>query len=54
MSRSIIGDSPKRREDQRFVTGQGAYLDDLRFDDMGRATFVRSPHAHALISSIDV
>jgi len=54
VSRSVIGDSPKRREDRRFVTGSGAYLDDLRFENLARAVFLRSPHAHALIRSIDV
>lgn len=49
-----IGQSPKRREDQRFITGQGAYLDDLRFDDLAHAVVLRSPHAHAHIRSIDV
>ena len=54
MIKSTIGDSPKRREDARFVTGSGAYLDDLRFDGMAHAVVLRSPHAHALIRSIDV
>ena len=54
MTKSVIGDSPKRREDQRFVTGGGAYLDDLRFENLSRAVFLRSPHAHAVIRSIDV
>ena len=54
MALSIIGDSPKRREDARFVTGQGAYLDDLRFDGLVHATVLRSPHAHALIRSVDI
>ncbi|HTR84457.1 MAG TPA: xanthine dehydrogenase family protein molybdopterin-binding subunit [Reyranella sp.] len=53
MKKSVIGDSPKRREDARFITGQGAYVDDLRFDGLTRAVFVRSPHAHARIRSID-
>ncbi len=51
--RAIIGDAPKRREDARFVTGQGAYLDDLRIDDLAHAVFLRSPHAHARIVRID-
>ena len=54
MKRSVIGDSPRRREDQRFITGRGTYIDDLRFDNLARAVFVRSPHAHATIRSIDV
>jgi len=53
MTKSMIGDSPRRREDARFVTGQGAYLDDLRFDGLAHAVVLRSPHAHALIRSID-
>jgi carbon-monoxide dehydrogenase large subunit len=51
--RAVIGDSPRRREDARFVTGQGAYLDDLRFDGVTHAVFLRSPHAHARITGID-
>jgi aerobic carbon-monoxide dehydrogenase large subunit len=53
MTKSVMGDSPKRREDQRFVTGRGVYLDDLRFENLARAVFLRSPHAHAFIRSID-
>jgi aerobic carbon-monoxide dehydrogenase large subunit len=51
--RAVIGDSPLRREDARFVTGHGAYLDDLRFDGVTHAVFLRSPHAHARIAAID-
>ena len=54
MAVSTIGDSPRRREDLRFVTGRGAYLDDLRFDGLAQAVVLRSPHAHASIRSIDV
>jgi carbon-monoxide dehydrogenase large subunit len=53
MNISVIGDSPRRREDARFITGRGAYIDDLKFDGLTRAVFVRSPHAHARIRSID-
>ncbi len=52
-SPSIIGDAPKRREDQRFLTGQGCYLDDLVFEGLAHAVVLRSPHAHALIAGID-
>jgi len=52
--RSTIGDAPKRREDARFVTGRGTYLDDLAFDRMVHATLLRSPHAHARITRLDV
>jgi carbon-monoxide dehydrogenase large subunit len=51
--RAVIGDAPRRREDARFVTGRGAYLDDLRFDGVTHAVFLRSPHAHARIIAID-
>ena len=52
-SLAIIGDTPRRREDARFTTGQGAYLDDLRFDGLVHAVVLRSPHAHARIERID-
>jgi aerobic carbon-monoxide dehydrogenase large subunit len=52
-ARYAIGDTPRRREDTRFVVGRGAYLDDLRFDDLAHAVFLRSPHAHASIVAID-
>ncbi|MDE2580417.1 MAG: xanthine dehydrogenase family protein, partial [Rhodospirillales bacterium] len=51
--RAIIGDSPRRREDARFLVGQGAYLDDLRFPGLARAVVLRSPHAHARVTGID-
>ncbi len=49
-----IGDAPLRREDARFVTGSGAYLDDLAFDGLVHAAFVRSPHAHADVAGVDI
>ncbi len=52
-AQSIIGDSPKRREDARFVVGAGAYLDDLAFANLAHAVLVRSPHPHATILGID-
>ncbi|HWB47873.1 MAG TPA: xanthine dehydrogenase family protein molybdopterin-binding subunit [Stellaceae bacterium] len=53
MGRAKIGDAPKRREDLRFVTGRGRYLDDLRFDGLAHAVVLRSPHAHARIARIE-
>jgi aerobic carbon-monoxide dehydrogenase large subunit len=50
--RSVIGDAPKRREDLRFITGSGRYLDDLDFADLAHAVLLRSPHAHALVERI--
>jgi carbon-monoxide dehydrogenase large subunit len=51
--RAVIGDSPRRREDARFVTGQGRYLDDLPFPNLAHAVFIRAPHAHARLGRID-
>jgi carbon-monoxide dehydrogenase large subunit len=48
-----VGLSLKRREDRRFLTGQGRYVDDLRLPDLLHAAIVRSPHAHARILGID-
>jgi len=47
------GQSVRRTEDIRFVTGHGQYTDDLRFDNETYAAFLRSPQAHAKILSID-
>jgi aerobic carbon-monoxide dehydrogenase large subunit len=48
-----IGQSVKRKEDVRLVTGHGRYTDDIKLPSEAHAVFVRSPHAHALIRSID-
>jgi carbon-monoxide dehydrogenase large subunit len=48
-----IGAALLRKEDYRFVTGQGRYLDDIVFPGCLHAHFVRSPHAHARIAAID-
>ena len=50
----LFGKSIKRREDPRFITGRGQFVDDLKLPGMTYAAFVRSPHAHARIKSIDV
>jgi carbon-monoxide dehydrogenase large subunit len=49
-----IGARVKRKEDQRFLTGTGRYVDDLPLARATYAYFLRSPHAHAKIKSIDV
>src|SRR6476620_1457116 len=48
-----IGASVVRKEDRRFITGRGRYVDDIKLVGMTHAHFVRSPHAHAKIKSID-
>ena len=49
-----IGESLKRKEDYRFLTGAGQYTDDIVLAAQSHAVFVRSPHAHANISSIQI
>ena len=48
-----LGSPLRRKEDQRFVTGLGRYVEDLRFPGLLHAAFVRSPHAHARVLRID-
>ena len=48
-----IGESILRKEDERFLTGAGQYTDDIDLTHLVHAVFVRSPHAHARIRSID-
>ena len=48
-----IGESLRRKEDYRFLTGAGNYTDDIQQANQRYAVFVRSPHAHAAIKSID-
>jgi len=48
-----IGAPVRRKEDQRFITGKGQYTDDINRPGQTWAVFVRSPHAHAAIKSID-
>ena len=48
-----VGASVVRKEDKRFITGKGRYVDDVKLVGMTHAQFVRSPHAHAKVKSID-
>lgn len=48
-----VGTAVKRREDLPLVRGRGRYVDDIKLPRELAAVFVRSPHAHALIRSID-
>ncbi|MEL7414916.1 MAG: carbon monoxide dehydrogenase, partial [Pseudomonadota bacterium] len=48
-----MGCSRKRVEDARFTQGKGNYVDDLKLDGMLFGDFVRSPYAHARITSIN-
>jgi carbon-monoxide dehydrogenase large subunit len=49
-----IGARLLRKEDARFLTGRGRFIDDLPFADALHCVFVRSPHAHAVVKDISV
>jgi len=53
MTSEGIGAAVRRKEDYRFLTGNGHYLDDMNRPGQAFASFVRSPHAHAKINGID-
>ncbi len=42
-----------RKEDQRFIRGQGLFVDDVRLPGMLYGAVLRSPHAHARILAVD-
>ena len=48
-----VGQSLRRKEDPRLITGQGSYVDDISLPGQLWAAWVRSPEAHAKITSID-
>jgi carbon-monoxide dehydrogenase large subunit len=50
---NVIGQRVLRKEDPRFLTGQGRYVENLPFENALHATFVRSPFSHARIEGID-
>ena len=55
MTTKMFGEKVQRVEDQRFLRGQGRYVDDvLAGRDVLHAAVLRSPHAHARIVDIDV
>jgi carbon-monoxide dehydrogenase large subunit len=53
MSAQGFGASVARKEDRRFLLGKGRYTDDVKLPGQSFAVFVRSPHAHAAIRSLD-
>jgi CO/xanthine dehydrogenase Mo-binding subunit len=48
------GQSVRRKEDKRLLQGDGVFVDDIKRHGMGYLHFVRSPYAHAHITSVDV
>ncbi|OGA22982.1 MAG: carbon monoxide dehydrogenase [Betaproteobacteria bacterium RIFCSPLOWO2_02_FULL_67_19] len=53
MNAPLIGARIPRKEDYRFLTGAGQYTDDVTLPRQTYAAFVRSPHAHARIKSVN-
>ena len=51
--RGGMGEEVRRKEDKRFITGRGNYIDDIKKPNMLFCDIVRSPHAHARIKDID-
>lgn len=49
----VIGQPVRRIEDPALLMGKSRFVDDLEFPGTLHAAFVRSPHGHALIRSID-
>lgn len=53
MTTRYFGEPVRRNEDAKLLTGRGLFVDDLELPGMLHAAFLRSPHAHARIRSID-
>jgi carbon-monoxide dehydrogenase large subunit len=53
MQKFGIGQTATRYEDDRLLSGEGRYVEDVYIEGQCYAAFVRSPHAHAKITSID-
>jgi len=52
--KGVIGDSIRRKEDDRFIRGRGNYVDDISLPGMLHMAILRSPYAHARIRAIKV
>jgi len=53
-STAYVGRSLRRREDRKFLTGRGRYADDINLPGALNLAILRSPHAHARITGIDL
>ena len=51
---NLIGARVERKEDKKFLTGKGRYTADINLARQTHAHFVRSPHARAKITKIDI
>jgi aerobic carbon-monoxide dehydrogenase large subunit len=54
MAKFGVGQSVRRVEDQRFITGSGRYTDDINLPGQAYGYALRSPEAHARIVRIDI
>ena len=54
MTKAYVGSPVKVLDSPRLLTGRGKYVDDLTFPRMAHVAFLRSPHAHARITRLDV
>jgi aerobic carbon-monoxide dehydrogenase large subunit len=53
-STPYVGQALRRREDLKFLTGRGRYVDDITLPGMVYVAILRSPHAHARITGVDL
>jgi len=51
---TYLGQSLRRREDARFIVGKGRYVDDIKLPGTLHLALLRSPHAHAVITGVDL
>src|SRR5262245_23584624 len=52
--RELVGQPIRRVEDPRLLRGEGRFVDDLRVEGTLHAAFVRAPHGHARLRSLDL
>ncbi len=53
-STPYVGRSLRRREDRKFLTGRGRYVDDIKLPGTLQLAILRSPYAHARITRVDL
>ena len=51
---NLVGARIERKEDKKFLTGKGRYTADINLPNQTYAYFVRSPHARAKITKVDI
>src|SRR5438093_1633026 len=51
--KGFVGESIKRKEDDRFIRGRGNYVDDVTLPGMLHMAILRSPFAHAKVNGVD-